>query len=760
MQLSDPSNPIWFSEKENGTSHASPLLGRGEEHEHKVGQTFVFPFTGDEICMLRLTLLQETQFGGDIELASGKIDLNVLPFDSTLSPWIDMTVRDTAVKGKAKNCAVKLAVTWLNLKGKQYKRRSLAVPTKNTGEQLSLLVSVTDAADLPRLAYGRKPLAHVDVSVGKQKYHLGKDVTSHTAAPKPSCEPHWLRSGLRCSFHFNLNSVDDILSLQVHAEGPNQPLESHAIENIETMIGLANIPAYEPRFLNVGVQSSHPIRGIRPGGNPGSINIFRCVIDRAFFAELRHGRYLELKSILRQQFASKGDFLTKLTNEMASISRRRLHWDKLEVSEAMATASVASLPNWNMRSVNVVSPEASFRVVKGTKSCVKLIRAQERIVVGVLEKMPRDNPRNVGEVDSVYSKTELEALPINHKRAYLESRIKSLMDMDAKLASSAESDRLIDSVQQLPILDKPPWKEDTRTITMNQSLSLAASSRMQRHLNGSQVALECIDAVGNNALSLLVNIARERGLADTLALARQAKFLQRDQPMHKFHTFISEMNSPFWQDKIGLHLGHVTLSIVKHTNERLVVRILTCNVKLSKEQRSQKQLKIKVEYNGAFAQKVVKVRSTRSFAISGASEVQLECKKLGFILMSSDNKTKLRNLLSQQYLLVSVWCQALDPEESPWECIGQSQMQMTIPSSQKLDGNKVLMLVKTCDTSDAVEQLQRQTEQLEKSVQRSRQHVDILSSSRELLEHRLMADLGKKSSGFQQTKTRQRKRPR
>lgn len=82
--------------------------------------------------------------------------------------------------------------------------------------------------------------------------------------PMPSCEPHWLRSGLRCNFAFNLNSLDDILSLQVHAEGPNQPLESYAIDNIETMIGLANIPAYEPHFLNVGVQSSHPIRGIRP----------------------------------------------------------------------------------------------------------------------------------------------------------------------------------------------------------------------------------------------------------------------------------------------------------------------------------------------------------------------------------------------------------------------------------------------------------------------------------------------------------------
>ena len=189
MQLSDPSNPIWLSQKQNGSSkiHASPLLGVGsgdEDSEHKVGQTFVFPFTGDEICMLRLTLLQETQFGGDIELASGKIDLNVLPFDSSLSPWIDMTVRDTAVKGKAKNCAVKLAVTWLNLKGKQYKRRSLTMPTKNSTQQLSLLVSVTDAADLPRLAYGRKPLAHVDVSVGKQTYHLGKDVTSHKAAVK------------------------------------------------------------------------------------------------------------------------------------------------------------------------------------------------------------------------------------------------------------------------------------------------------------------------------------------------------------------------------------------------------------------------------------------------------------------------------------------------------------------------------------------------------------------------------------------------
>ena len=181
-KLSDPSSPIWFSHKQNGGSTSSRQDG-----ENQVGQTFVFPFTGDEICILRLTLLQETQFGGDIELASGKIDLNVLPFDSTLSPWIDMAVRDTAVKGKAKNCAVKLAVTWLNLKGRPRKARPSALAAKNPSKQLSLLVSVTDAVDLPRLAHGRKPLAHVDVSVGDQKYHLGKDLTSHTAAVTIHC---------------------------------------------------------------------------------------------------------------------------------------------------------------------------------------------------------------------------------------------------------------------------------------------------------------------------------------------------------------------------------------------------------------------------------------------------------------------------------------------------------------------------------------------------------------------------------------------
>ena len=438
---------------------------------------------------------------------------------------------------------------------------------------------------------------------------------------------------------------------------------------------------------------------------------------------------------------------------MASISRRRLHWDKLEVSEEMATTSVASLPSWNMRSVAVVAPEASCRVVKNTKSLVKLIRAQERIVSGVLEKMPRDHPRNVGDVDSVYSKTELEALPINHKRAYLESRIKSLMNKDAKLASSIESDRLIDSVQQLPILDKPPWKEDASTTDMNKSLSLVASSRMQRHLNGSQFPLESIDAVGNDALSLLVNTAKGRGIADTLALARQAKFLQRDQPMHQFNTFISEMNSPFWTDKFGLHLGYVTLSIVKHTSERLVLRILTCNLQLTDEQRKQK-LKVKVEYNGVFAQKVVKLRTARSFRNSNLTEMQVECKDLGFILMSSKNKTKLRNLLSQKYLLVSVWCQAVGLDESPWESIGQSQMLMTTPGRQHLplDGNQVLMLVKTCDTTAAAEQLHRHTIQLEQTVQRSRQHVDILSNSREILEHRLMADLGKKAADFNKQK--------
>lgn len=185
-QLSDPSNPIWFRHKQDDGSTSRPSNSRAfstfdEGLDHEVGQTFVFPFTGDEICILRLTLMHSTQYKGDIELASGTIDMHALPFDSSISPWIEMDVRDTAVKGKkVKNCAVKLAITWLNLKGKQ--RRAPALPPGSSSKELSLLVSLTDAVDLPRMAFGRKPQAHVDVSVGDQQYRLGNDFAANTEA--------------------------------------------------------------------------------------------------------------------------------------------------------------------------------------------------------------------------------------------------------------------------------------------------------------------------------------------------------------------------------------------------------------------------------------------------------------------------------------------------------------------------------------------------------------------------------------------------